>query len=42
MFLKKRKPNNRLKYVKVPIKTKLKFLRKVILDGFSIKDVKVH
>ncbi len=36
---KRRHIGNRSKYTKVPIKTKLKFLRKVILEGFSIKDV---
>jgi len=29
----------RSKYAKIPVKTKLRFLRKVILEGFSIKDV---
>lgn len=29
----------RSKYAKIPIKTKQRFLRKVILEGFSIKDV---
>lgn len=33
--------NERCKYAKIPIKTKVKFLRKVLIDGLSIKDVTV-
>lgn len=41
MYHRKRKHvGHRSKYTKVPIKTKLKFLKKVILEGISIKDVK--
>jgi hypothetical protein len=40
MFHKKRRHVGvRTKYAKIPIKTKLKFLRKVIVEGFSIRDV---
>lgn len=40
MFHKKRRAVGvRSKYAKIPIKTKLAFLRKVIKEGFSIRDV---
>lgn len=29
----------RSKYVKIPLKTKIKFLRKVVVEGISIRDV---
>ena len=32
--------NERNKYAKIPIKIKVKFLRKVVIDGLSIRDVK--
>lgn len=37
---KKRYSMPRSKYAKIPLKTKLKFLRKIIIEGFSIRDVK--
>ena len=36
---KRRQVAVRSKYAKIPVKTKLKFLRKVLLEGFSIRDV---
>ena len=36
---KRRHVGVRSKYAKIPVKTKLKFLRKVLLEGFSIRDV---
>jgi hypothetical protein len=42
MFHKKRRHVGiRSKYTKVPLKTKFKFLRKVVQEGFSIKDVMI-
>lgn len=38
---KPKKFNQRYKYVKITIKTKIKFLKKVLLEGFSIRDVKI-
>lgn len=32
----------RSKYAKIPHKSKLNFLRKVIIDGLSIKDVSIQ
>jgi hypothetical protein len=39
MHRKRRHVGLRSKYAKIPVKTKLKFLRKVLLEGFSIRDV---
>ncbi len=40
MYQKKRRQvGNRSKYVKIPMKTKLKFLRMVVAESFSVKDV---
>ncbi len=39
MHRKRRQVGVRSKYAKTPLKTKLKFLRKVLLEGFSIRDV---
>jgi len=36
---KRRTVGLRSKYAKIPIKTKIKFLKKVIQEGFSIRDV---
>lgn len=36
---KKSSPKERTKYAKILIKSKVKFLRKVVFDGLSIKDV---
>lgn len=42
MFHRKRKHvGQRSKYAKIPAKTKLMFLRKVIQEGFSIRDVPI-
>jgi hypothetical protein len=37
--IKRRTSSKRSKYAKIPIKIKVKFLRKVLLEGFSIRDV---
>jgi len=37
---KKRYTVPRSKYAKIPLKTKLKFLKKIINEGYSIRDVK--
>ena len=37
---KKRYAVPRSKYAKIPLKTKLKFLKKIITEGYSIRDVK--
>lgn len=37
---KKRYTMPRSKYAKIPLKTKLKFLKKVVTEGMSIRDVK--
>jgi hypothetical protein len=37
--LKKRKVGARSKYAKIPLRIKIKFLKKVINEGFSIRDV---
>ena len=39
MHRKRRHVGLRLKYAKIPVKTKLKFLRKVLLEGLSIRNV---
>lgn len=39
MLHRRRQVGVRSKYAKIPVKTKLKFLRKVLLEGFSIRDV---
>lgn len=31
----------RSKYAKIPLKTKVKFLRKVVVEGMSIRDVPI-
>ena len=38
---KKRYAVPRSKYAKILLKTKLKFLRKILTEGFSIKDVPI-
>ncbi len=43
MFQKKRRQGgNRSKYVKIPMKTKLRFLRMVVLEGSSVKEVTIN
>ena len=39
---KKRYSVPRSQYAKIPLKTKLKFLKKIINEGFSIKDVWIY